>query len=210
MNLTNKLLWAEFSDALGSKASFLVKEIYITKRREQRAYRLRRAAESALMAGAGGLLMNLGQDRTLTVIGLVAVLLAGFRAGEDLYKSIDARVEITDVFVLGPGSSRFWANLNGKYRKTTFLEFLEEHGPASFVPADSRILKKVLNRDTGWWGKYPAITVLYDDFMEAGFNDYVYERFDGAVEMSQILCRTPKITTIDDLHHLFGRLQKRS
>lgn len=162
------------------------------------------------MAGSGMLLTTFGESKIATIIGIIVALLAGFRTGGDLYKSIDVRVDLSEIFVLGSGSSRFWANLNGKYRRTTFLEFLEEHGPSSFMPADRRLLRKVLHKDKTFWGKYPATTVLYEDFMEAGFKDYVHTRFNGAVEMSQILSKAPKIATLDDLHHLFGRLQKRA
>lgn len=201
--------WYEACELLGEKSGELVLGTYLSARMSRRRSKLTEALWSGLVwfwAGWGAL----QGDNAWIRFGYVTVgVVAGGYFGRRLVEVLPVRVDLSDLFNFGPGSFRFWAELEPLYRKNKFAKLLQEHGPQPFVPRDLTHLRRALLGDQSAWGSYPARLLRNHELKEAGLGAWVSDKTSGAIEMADVLCEAPGAKTLDDLVGLMERIRKK-
>lgn len=127
--------------------------------------------------------------------------------GNRLKLVMPVKIKLMDIFSWRSTAELNWSEIPSSVSRRDFAKIVRRTEMRGFWPRNQDALRWALGQNDNL-GRYPALLILDPTFCDAGVNEWVALRTDGALEMAITLARLPQVQTLDELVRLIHRLGK--
>lgn len=143
----------------------------------------------------------------LQFLYVVLALGVGGTFGNKLKQVLPVKIRLSDIFSWSSTTASDCYENPVSTSRRDFTKIVRNTGMRGYWPRNRDALRWALGKNSDL-GRYPALLVLDPTFGEAGVDEWVRQRTDGALEMARTLAKMPQVKTLEDLVRLVNRLGK--